>query len=100
MPLIIGLPFLSTARAHIDVGVGEIHFNINGKEEKFPFWPKKEQCSMIKIKYGPNPQGIKEVKVTPPVQTPPTTTTKKTKKVWRKVESACSPTPPGRDDKW
>jgi hypothetical protein len=31
--LILGRPFLSTANAHIDVGVGEIRFNINGKEE-------------------------------------------------------------------
>ena len=31
-PLILGRPFLSTAGAHIDVGVGEIRFNINGKE--------------------------------------------------------------------
>ena len=42
-PLILGQPFFSTAGAHIDVGVGEIHFNINGKEEKFPFRPQKEQ---------------------------------------------------------
>ena len=34
-PLILERAFLSTARAHIDVGVGEIRFNINGKEEKF-----------------------------------------------------------------
>ena len=51
-PLILGRPFLSTAEAHIDVGVGEIRFNIIGKEEKFPFRPKKEQCSMINIKSG------------------------------------------------
>jgi hypothetical protein len=31
--LILGRTFLSTANAHIDVGVGEIRFNINGKEE-------------------------------------------------------------------
>ena len=30
MPLILGRPFLSTANAHIDVGVGEIQLNING----------------------------------------------------------------------
>ena len=28
---------------------------------------------MIKIKYGPNPQCVKEVKVTSPIQTPSTT---------------------------
>jgi hypothetical protein len=72
-PLILGRPFLSTARPHIDVGAREIRFNINGKEERFPFQPKKEQCSMIKIKYGPNPQCVKEVKVTSPIQTASTT---------------------------
>jgi hypothetical protein len=55
LPLIHGWPFLSTARAHIDVGAGEIRFNINGKEENFDFWPKQEQCSMIRIKSGPSP---------------------------------------------
>jgi hypothetical protein len=64
-PLILGRPFLSTARAQINVGAGEIRFNINGKEERFPFQPKVEQCSMIKIKFGPNPRGIQEVVVTP-----------------------------------
>ena len=64
-PLILGRPFLSTAGAQIDVGAREIHFNINGKEEKFDFWPRQEQCSMIRIKYGPNPQRIKEVEIQP-----------------------------------
>ena len=64
-PLILGRPFLSTANAQIDVGNGEIRFHINGKEEKFEFQPRKEQCSMIKIKYGPNPSNIREVEVTP-----------------------------------
>jgi hypothetical protein len=40
--LILGRPFLSTANAHIDVGVGEIRFNINGKEEWFAFKPRPE----------------------------------------------------------
>ena len=39
-PLILGWPFLSTAGAQIDVGVGEICFNINGNEEKFAFRPR------------------------------------------------------------
>jgi hypothetical protein len=38
-PLILGWPFLSTTGAQIDVGTGEIHFNINGKGERFEFWP-------------------------------------------------------------
>ncbi|KAK3132494.1 hypothetical protein QOZ80_6AG0522850 [Eleusine coracana subsp. coracana] len=57
-PLIFGRPFLSTVDACIDVGAGEIHFHINGKEEKFDFRPRKEQCNMICIKYGPNPNNI------------------------------------------
>jgi hypothetical protein len=64
-PLILGRPFLSTAGAQIDVKARKIHFNINGKEEKFDFWPRQEQCYMIRIKYGPNPQGIKEVEIQP-----------------------------------
>ena len=54
-PLILGRPFLSTAGAQINVGAREICFNINGKEERFPFQPKVEQCSMIKITFWPNP---------------------------------------------
>ena len=50
--LILGRPFLSTAKAQIDVGAREIRFNIHGNEEKFAFRPRQEQCSMIKIKYG------------------------------------------------
>jgi hypothetical protein len=34
-PLILGRPFLSTTNVHIDVGAGEIKFNINRKEERF-----------------------------------------------------------------
>ena len=30
VPLILGRPFLNTAKAHIDVGAGEIEFTING----------------------------------------------------------------------
>jgi hypothetical protein len=40
--LILGRPFLSIANAHIDVGIGEVKFNINGREERFPFKPKPE----------------------------------------------------------
>jgi hypothetical protein len=42
-PLILGRPFLSTVVVQIDVGSGEIRFNINGKEEKFDFRPRQEQ---------------------------------------------------------
>ena len=63
--LILGWPFLNTADAHIDVGAEEIRLHINGKEDKFDFRPKREQCLMIRVKFGPNPQKIKEVEVPP-----------------------------------
>jgi len=37
--IILGRPFLSIANAHIDVGIGEIKFTINGQEERFAFKP-------------------------------------------------------------
>jgi hypothetical protein len=40
--LILRRPFLSTANTHINVGRGEITFEINGKEEKFSFRPRPE----------------------------------------------------------
>jgi hypothetical protein len=40
--LILGRPFLSTTNAHINIGIGEVNFNINGREEHFPFKPKPE----------------------------------------------------------
>ena len=46
--LILGRPFLSTANAHIDVGKGEINFNINGQEEHFTFKPRLERDSIVK----------------------------------------------------
>ncbi|XP_039797571.1 uncharacterized protein LOC120662503 [Panicum virgatum] len=93
--LILGRPFLSTAGAHNDVGVGEIRFNINGKEEKFLFQPKKKQCSMINIKSGPSTQ--EKAEATSPSQDPTTTrSTKTTKKVWRKVASLSSSNSPRR----
>ena len=42
-PLILGRPFLSTAKATIDVGAGEIQLHISGKEEKFQFTPRPEK---------------------------------------------------------
>ena len=38
-PLILGRPFLITAGAQIDVGAGEIRFNINGKKRSLTFGP-------------------------------------------------------------
>ena len=36
-PLILGRPFLKIARANIDVGKGEIKFDINGKQASSSF---------------------------------------------------------------
>ena len=46
--IILGRPFLSTANAHIDVGKGEIKFNINGQEEHFTFKPRPKRDSTVK----------------------------------------------------
>jgi hypothetical protein len=46
-PLILRRPFLSTTNAHIDVGARETKFNINRKEERFPFKPRLKQCSIL-----------------------------------------------------
>jgi hypothetical protein len=40
--LILRRPFLSTANARINVGRGEITFEINRKEEKFAFRPRPD----------------------------------------------------------
>jgi hypothetical protein len=39
--------------ATIDVGKGEIKFNINGERSSFKFRPRLELCNMIKVKYIP-----------------------------------------------
>jgi hypothetical protein len=52
-PLIIGRPFLKTVGATIDVGKGEIKFDINGERSSFKFRPHLEVCNMIEVKYVP-----------------------------------------------
>jgi hypothetical protein len=52
-PLILGRPFLKTVRATIDVGKGEINFDINGEKSSFKFRPRLEVCNMIEVKYVP-----------------------------------------------
>jgi hypothetical protein len=39
--------------ATIDVGKGEINFDINGKKSSFKFRPRLEVCNMIEVKYVP-----------------------------------------------
>jgi hypothetical protein len=52
-PLILGRPFLKTMGATIDVGKGEIMFDINGEMSSFKFRPRLEVCNMIEVKYVP-----------------------------------------------
>jgi hypothetical protein len=52
-PLILGRPFLKTVGATIDVGKGEINFEINGEKSSFKFRPRLEVCNMIEVKYVP-----------------------------------------------
>jgi hypothetical protein len=52
-PLILGRPFLKTVGATIDVGKGEIKFDINGQKSSFKFRPRLKVCNMIEVKYVP-----------------------------------------------
>jgi hypothetical protein len=61
-PLILGRPFLKTVGATIDVGKGEIKFDINGERRSFKFRPRLEVCNMIEVKYiPPHRRVVKEV---------------------------------------
>jgi hypothetical protein len=52
-PLILGRPFLKTVGATIDVGKGEIMFDINGERSSFQFRPRLKVCNKIEVKYVP-----------------------------------------------
>jgi hypothetical protein len=52
-PLILGRPFLNTVGATIDVGKGEIMFDINGERSSFKLRPRLEACNMIEVKNVP-----------------------------------------------
>jgi hypothetical protein len=63
-PLILGRPFLKTVGATIDVGKGEIVFDINGERSSFKFRPRIEACNMIGEKGEPKKkEGLKKKKV-------------------------------------
>jgi hypothetical protein len=60
-PLIFGRPFLKTVGATIDVGKGEIMFDINGERGSFKFRPRIEACNMIGVKGEPKQkEGLKK----------------------------------------
>jgi hypothetical protein len=52
-PLILGRPVLKTVGATIDVGKGEIKFDINSERSSFKFRPHLKVCNMIEVKYVP-----------------------------------------------
>jgi hypothetical protein len=52
-PLILGRPFLKTVGATIDVGKGEIMFDINRERSSFKFRSRLEACNMIGVKDVP-----------------------------------------------
>jgi hypothetical protein len=52
-PLNLGRPFLKTTGATIDVGRGEINFDINGEKSSFKFRARLEICNMIEVKNVP-----------------------------------------------
>jgi hypothetical protein len=60
-PLILRRPFLKTVGATIDVGEGEIMFDINGERSSFKFRPRLEVCNMIEVKnVPPHHRAVKE----------------------------------------
>jgi hypothetical protein len=60
-PLILGRPFLKTVGATIDVGKGEIMFDINGERSYLKFRPRIEACNMIGVKGEPKQtEGLKK----------------------------------------
>jgi hypothetical protein len=52
-PLILGRPFLKIVGATIDVGKGEIMFDINRERSSFKFRPRLEVWNMIEVKNVP-----------------------------------------------
>jgi hypothetical protein len=59
-PLILGRPFLKTVGTTIDVGKGEIMFDINRERSSFKFCPRIVACNMIGVKGEPKKkEGLK-----------------------------------------
>jgi hypothetical protein len=87
-PLILGRPFLKIVGATIDVGKGEIMFDINGERSSFKFRPCLEVCNMIEVKYVPPHRRV--VKEEPrKKEEPKKKDVKKIKEVVASVKTAC-----------
>jgi hypothetical protein len=63
--LFLGRPFLSTANAHIDVRIGEVKFNIDEREECFPFRPRPKLSSTTKMIDGVTQSPLTGMTMTP-----------------------------------
>ena len=97
--LILGRPFLRSAKTSIDVGKGEIHFRVGREDMFFRFKKKEEQCFMIQ--QDSEWQALWGAREPQPEQrTFAPKRKKKEKKVWRKVESSASSSSTGRADEW
>ena len=94
-----GRPFLCDVKARINVGAEVIRFLIGKKNLMFRFRAQEEQCYVVhndveQLGGGTEPQ--------PQLKQPPTTLakTKKTNKVWRKVEKTSPSTSREWDAEW
>ena len=97
--LVLGRPFLRSAKARIDVGKGEICFRVGRDNMFFRFKKREEQRFMIQ--QHSEGQALWGALEPQPEQRPSAPKRKKKeKKVWRKVESSASSSSPGRADEW
>ena len=97
--LVLGRPFLRSAKARIDVRKGEIHFRVGREDMFFRFKKKEEQRFMIQQdSEGQALWGAPELQ--PEQQPSAPKRKKKAKKVWWKVESSASSSSLGRADQW
>jgi len=99
LDLILGRPFLSSVKARIDVGYGEVQFLIRVDNIFFKFLHRKEQRFVIQQAHDRSPLwGAPE----PQSEEPTTTQSKRrhARKVWRKVASSSSFNSPGQAEQW
>ena len=97
--LILGRPFLRSAKTRINVGKGEIRFRV-GREDMFLMFKKREEQRFM-IQQDSEGQAFWDAPEPQPEQQPSAPKRKKKeKKVWRKVESSASSSSPGRTDEW
>ena len=97
--LILGRPFLRATRARIDVERGEICFCVGKENMIFKFKQRGEQ--RVLNQNDDDGQALWDALESQPKE--PTTTRSKrrrSKKVWRKVESSSSSTSLGRAEQW